>query len=673
VFRKVLIANRGEIACRIMRTAERLGVATVAVYSDADAAAPHVAMATDAVRLGSAAVAESYLLADKVLAAAKATGAYAIHPGYGFLSENAKFAKAVRDAGLIFIGPPTDAIHAMGAKDNAKAIMEKAGVPVVPGYYGEDQSDENLAASAAEIGYPVLLKAAMGGGGKGMRVVTRPEDLAEAAASARREGQSSFGDGRLLVEKYLVKPRHVEVQVFADSHGNAVHLFERDCSLQRRHQKVIEEAPAPGMGDELRARMGAAAVAAARAVGYENAGTVEFLLAADDSFYFMEMNTRLQVEHPVTEMITGLDLVEWQFRVASGEPLPCGQDALAINGHAFEARIYAEDPDAGFLPAPGRIRHLAFPPASANVRIDTGVAAGGEVSSFYDPMIAKLIVWDADREAARRRMADALDAVEVVGPTVNRAFLKFLVEHPDFAKGDVDTGLIDRLNPADFADDAKPDTDALAVAALAVVYERTRAALDTAARRGDRFSPWALTSCWRVNDVAHQDLNFHWADGEAVVAVTPKGDGHDLRIAADGNEATIHMRGEAESDGSVSAVLDGTKRRARVVMTGNDIAVFMGARASRFNLADPALLAGAEDAEAPVFAAPMPGKVVAVNVKAGAEVTAGTTLIVLEAMKMEHAIKAPVDGRVTAVHYGVGDQVDEGRDLIAFEALEQEA
>ena len=672
MFRKVLIANRGEIACRIMRTAERLGVATVAVYSDADASAPHVAMAGEAVRLGPAPAAESYLLTDKVLAAAKATGADAIHPGYGFLSENARFAKAVRDAGLIFIGPPTDAIHAMGAKDNAKAIMEKAGVPVVPGYYGEDQSDENLAASAAEIGYPVLLKAAMGGGGKGMRVVTRPEDLAEAAASARREGQSSFGDGRLLVEKYLVKPRHVEVQVFADAHGNTVHLFERDCSLQRRHQKVIEEAPAPGMGEELRQRMGAAAVAAAKAVGYENAGTVEFLLAADESFYFMEMNTRLQVEHPVTEMITGLDLVEWQFRVAAGEPLPLGQDALAINGHAVEARIYAEDPDNGFLPAPGMIRHLAFPEPSANVRIDTGVAAGGEVSSFYDPMIAKLIVWDDTREAALRRMADALDAVEVVGPTVNRAFLKFLVQQPDFAAGDVDTGLIDRLDAAAYADDTAPDDAALAMASLAIVTERARAARATAARRGDPFSPWASSACWRVNDMAHQDLLFRWGEAEATVAVTPVAGGHEIRIERADGDTTLHADGEGTPDGLVTAVVDGEKRRARVVTAGSEITVFMAAKTSRFGLADPALMASADDAEAPVFAAPMPGTVVAVNVKAGDEVKAGTTLIVLEAMKMEHAIKAPVDGRISAVHYGVGDQVEEGRNLIAFEAAEQD-
>ena len=638
-----------------------------------DADAPHVAQAGEAVRLGPAAAAESYLVADKVLAAVKATGADAIHPGYGFLSENAAFATAVRDAGLIFIGPPTEAIHAMGAKDNAKAIMEKAGVPVVPGYYGDDQTDANLAASAGEIGYPVLLKAAFGGGGKGMRVVERAEDLSEAAASARREGVSSFGDGRLLVEKYLGKPRHVEVQVFADSHGNCVHLFERDCSLQRRHQKVIEEAPAPGIGDELRQHMGAAAVAAARAVGYENAGTVEFLLDASGGFYFMEMNTRLQVEHPVTEMITGLDLVEWQFRVAAGEALPRGQDALAINGHAMEARLYAEDPDNGFLPAPGKVTHLAFPPASAHVRIDTGVVHGGEVSSHYDPMIAKLIVWDEDRESARRRMSDALDAVEVVGPTVNRGFLKYLVEHESFAAGDMDTGLIDRLDPTDYAQDAKPDVNALAAVTLFVVAERARAARDEAARRGDPYSPWALSSCWRVNDVAHQDLRFRWRDAEIVVAVTAVGTTQELRIECDGDVKTLRVEGRVDGAGLVSAVVEGTKQIARVVRNGIEFTVFTGATTNRISLVDPALLAGADDAEAPVFAAPMPGKVVAVNVSTGDNVTAGATLIVLEAMKMEHAIKAPVDGCVTAVHYAVGDQVEEGRDLIAFEPLEQQS
>jgi 3-methylcrotonyl-CoA carboxylase alpha subunit len=672
VFQKILIANRGEIACRVMRTAARMGIATVAVYSDADADAPHVKMAGQSVHIGPSPAAESYLLADKILDAAKLTGAEAIHPGYGFLSENADFAEAVRDAGMIFIGPPTAAIRSMGAKDNAKAIMEAANVPVVPGYYGAEQSVERLAASAEEIGYPVLLKAAMGGGGKGMRVVERLDDLAEAAESARREGESSFGDGRLLIEKYLVKPRHVEVQVFADSLGNAVHLFERDCSLQRRHQKVIEEAPAPGLSDELRARMGASAVAAAQAVGYENAGTVEFLLDSDGGFYFMEMNTRLQVEHPVTEMITGQDLVEWQFRVADGSALPLTQDELTITGHAMEARLYAEDPDAGFLPAPGDIHHLTFPEPSMNVRIDTGVVAGQAVSSHYDPMIAKVIVWDTDRDAACQRMSAVLGAVEVVGPTVNRGFLKFLVDNEDFRAGQLDTGLIDRLDPGSFAMDTTPSKDALVCAGLWMLDQRAVQARAISTRRGDPTTPWSMTDCWRVNDVAHQDLQFRWDDNQSIVSALPQGGGHLFKLRDGNDEVSCQVLGSVDRSGRVQAVIDGRGVSARVVCVNNDLTVFIDHRTYGIQLADPALLAADDDADAPMLAAPMPGKVVSVNVTAGDEVTAGTTLIVLEAMKMEHAIKAPMDGRVTAVHYGVGDQVDEGIDLLAFEEADQD-
>jgi 3-methylcrotonyl-CoA carboxylase alpha subunit len=672
VFKKILIANRGEIACRVMRTAERMGIATVAVYSDADAEAPHVKMAGQSVHIGPSPATESYLLADKILDAAKLTGADAIHPGYGFLSENADFAAAVRAAGLIFVGPSAEAIRSMGAKDNAKAIMEKAGVPVVPGYYGSDQSVDRLAESAKEIGYPVLLKAAMGGGGKGMRVVVKPSDLAEAAESARREGESSFGDGRLLVEKYLAKPRHVEVQIFADSHGNAVHLFERDCSLQRRHQKVIEEAPAPGMSEELRARMGASAVAAAQAVGYENAGTVEFLLDANAGFYFMEMNTRLQVEHPVTEMITGQDLVEWQFKVADGGTLPLAQGELTITGHAMEARLYAEDPDAGFLPAPGDIHHLAFPQPSMNVRIDTGVVAGQSVSSHYDPMIAKVIVWDIDRDGACQRMSSVLSAVEVVGPTVNRGFLKFLVDNADFRAGDVDTGLIDRLDPGSFAMDTAPTRDALVCAGLWLLDQRATQARDISARRGDPTTPWSSTECWRVNDVAHQDLQFSWGDHQVVVSAMPQDDGHAFRLREEDDLIICQVQGNVDASGRVQAVIDGRGVSARVVCIGNALTVFLDHRMFCMLLADPALLAADDDADAPMLAAPMPGKVVAVHVAAGDVVTAGTTLIVLEAMKMEHAIKAPMDGRVMVVHYGVGDQVDEGIDLLAFEEADQD-
>ncbi|HKO09841.1 MAG TPA: biotin carboxylase N-terminal domain-containing protein, partial [Alphaproteobacteria bacterium] len=400
MFTKILIANRGEIACRIIRTARRLGIKTVAVYSEADRHARHVALADTARLIGPAPARESYLKIEAILAAAAATGAEAIHPGYGFLSENAAFAEACEKAGFVFIGPPASAIRAMGSKSEAKRLMEKAGLPVVPGYHGADQGLARLRAAAERIGFPVLIKASAGGGGKGMRVVERAEALPSALASAKREAASAFGDDRVLLEKYLARPRHIEIQLFADAHGNAVHLFERDCSIQRRHQKVIEEAPAPGMTEKRRAQMGAAAVAAAAAIGYRGAGTVEFIVDEDGSFHFMEMNTRLQVEHPVTEMITGQDLVEWQLRVAAGEPLPLGQDDLAISGHAFEARLYAEDPERDFLPATGRLRHLRFPAEGAHVRVDTGVAEGDQVTIHYDPMLAKLIVWDRDREGA---------------------------------------------------------------------------------------------------------------------------------------------------------------------------------------------------------------------------------------------------------------------------------
>ncbi len=531
MIQKLLIANRGEIACRVMRTAARLGIATVAVYSEADAGAPHVSMADEAVGIGPAAAAESYLLAANVLAAATQTGADSVHPGYGFLSENADFAEAVRAAGMMFVGPPSAAIRDMGGKDNAKALMEKAGVPVVPGYYGADQNDATLRKEADKIGYPVLLKAAMGGGGKGMRAVLASAEFDDAVASARREAEAAFGDGRMLVEKLIDRPRHVEVQVFADSHGNCVHLFERDCSLQRRHQKVIEEAPAPGMTDDLRQRMGAAAVAAAKAVGYENAGTIEFLLDHDGGFYFMEMNTRLQVEHPVTELITGQDLVEWQLRVAAGEALPCRQEDLTIRGHAMEARLYAEDPAKGFLPAPGPLDHLIFPADDNHIRIDTGVVQGQDVTAHYDPMIAKVISWGDDRDAARRHLIDALARTEVVGPVVNRRFLMMLAANEDFAAGAPDTGLIDRMAEESLTDTTPPSRDVLSLAALHVLMARADAAVQRARGSGDRGSPWNQTDGWRLNDVAHQDLIFGIDADEVALSAMPSSGGFSLTQA----------------------------------------------------------------------------------------------------------------------------------------------
>ena len=506
MFSKILIANRGEIACRVIRTARRLAIKTVAVYSDADARAQHVLAADEAYLLGPAAAKESYLRGDRILEVARASGAQAIHPGYGFLSENEDFAEACERAGIVFIGPPASAIRAMGSKSAAKQLMQQAGVPLVPGYHGDDQDPALLERESDRIGYPVLIKASAGGGGKGMRIVESKGEFAAALASCKREAASAFGDDRVLVEKYLRRPRHIEIQVFGDRHGNCVYLFERDCSVQRRHQKVLEEAPAPGMTPERRAAMGDAAVAAAKAIGYVGAGTVEFIADQSGTFHFMEMNTRLQVEHPVTEMITGEDLVEWQLRVAWGEPLPKRQEALRIGGHALEARIYAEDPAKGFLPATGRIVHLGLPPASRHVRIDTGVAAGDEISPHYDPMIAKLIVWDRDRPAALARMRAALEAFQVVGLTTNVAFLGRLVTSKAFAAADLDTGLIERSKSELFPPRAPASDEVLALATLAELLRHDREARSHAAASGDPWSPWGACDGWRLNQDNHHNL-----------------------------------------------------------------------------------------------------------------------------------------------------------------------
>ena len=502
----ILIANRGEIACRVIRTAKRLGIRTIAVFSDADREAMHVRLADQAVHIGGAAAKESYLKGDVILDVARQTGAQAIHPGYGFLSENAGFAEACEKAGVIFIGPPASAIRAMGLKDAAKALMEKAGVPVVPGYHGGDQDAEHLARQAGDIGYPVLIKAVAGGGGKGMRRVDEPDAFGKALASAQREAASAFGDDRVLIEKYVTQPRHIEIQVFADSHGEAVYLFERDCSLQRRHQKVVEEAPAPDMPEEMRRRMGEAAVAAAKAIGYRGAGTVEFIADGSkglraDGFYFMEMNTRLQVEHPVTEMITGEDLVEWQIRVASGERLPKAQSELSINGHAIEARIYAEDPARSFFPSTGRLHRLRWPGTGPHVRVDTGVVEGGDVSMFYDPMIAKLIVWDRDRAGAINRMVSALRDTEVVGPKTNIAFLAETVAHPEFRSAHVDTGFIDRHLTDLVPTHLMPPGEVLGLAAIAVRHMQS-----TDARAGDPYSPWDRRDGWALGGNRRENI-----------------------------------------------------------------------------------------------------------------------------------------------------------------------
>ncbi|KAF1853686.1 hypothetical protein Lal_00006936 [Lupinus albus] len=668
MFTKILIANRGEIACRVAATARRLGIATVAVYSDADAQAKHVAACDESVHLGPAPAKESYLCADKIIAAALATGAQAIHPGYGFLSENAGFAQACADAGLVFIGPPASAIDAMGSKSAAKALMEKAAVPLVPGYHGQRQESDFLRAEADRIGYPVLLKASAGGGGKGMRVVERSEDFEAALASCKREAISSFGDDRVLVEKYLTRPRHIEIQVFADGHGNCVYLFERDCSVQRRHQKVLEEAPAPGMSCGRRAAMGEAAVAAARAVGYVGAGTVEFIANQDGSFYFMEMNTRLQVEHPVTEMITGLDLVEWQLRVASGEPLPLKQEQLRIQGHAIEARIYAENPEKGFLPAIGTLTRMRSAPAveftlaapgatqPAAVRIDAGVREGDAISPFYDPMIAKLIVWGADRDAALRNMARALAQYQVVGLATNIGFLQRLIAGQAFATADLDTGLIERHRDSLFPAPAAPTADTLALATAALLQQEQR--------HQDSRDPWAQTSGWRLNTRLQRSLHFEDDSGNSEVLIDYAGDGRQWQLQIGGNTHTLALY--ATHADSVRIALDGRTLQADVAWEGEELHLFDGRNQHSLRLPDPMAHAGHTEAEGGRLTAPMPGKIVALLVDQGASVTQGTPLLIMEAMKMEHTIAAPSAGTVEALRYAVGDQVAEGAQLLDF-------
>jgi 3-methylcrotonyl-CoA carboxylase alpha subunit len=671
MFNKILIANRGEIACRVMATARKMGVKTVAVYSDADAASRHVAAADEAIRLGPAPARDSYLRADLISAAARATNAEAVHPGYGFLSENASFAQMLGEQGIAFIGPPPSAIQAMGSKSEAKRLMADAGVPLTPGYHGERQEPAFLRTQADAIGYPVLIKASAGGGGKGMRVVEASGDFEAALASCQRESAASFGDERVLIEKYVERPRHIEIQVFADTLGNAVYLFERDCSVQRRHQKIIEEAPAPGMTDERRRAMGNAAVAAARAVGYVGAGTVEFIVDPAGKFYFMEMNTRLQVEHPVTEMITGHDLVEWQLRVAAGEPLPLAgpdmQRSLAIRGHSIEARIYAENPDSGFLPSTGRLLHFAQPSAvefggqdsapPAAVRIDAGVREGDNVSPHYDPMIAKLIVWGEDRTHALARMHAALADVHIVGVANNVDFLSRLVENPAFAGAELDTGLIERERSRLFPDGDRIEQvthETLALACARVLADEAR---ESSA------DPWGSAHGWRLNTPYRRTLTMKSADGV-----------HDVDIEYR-REATIFCHAGFEAPLAISTA-QGTALAIRladrtlaadVVRAGDELHVFAAGRHRVLGLVDVIAQSSGGDAAAGKLTAPMPGKVIAVITAAGQRVVKGAALIVMEAMKMEHTIVAPADGQVAQVLYGVGDQVAEGAELVRFE------
>jgi 3-methylcrotonyl-CoA carboxylase alpha subunit len=664
MFNKILIANRGEIACRVIKTARRMGIRTVAVYSEADANARHVRLADEAVLLGPAAARESYLVADKIIEACQRTGAQAVHPGYGFLSENAEFAEALAAAGVTFIGPPASAIRAMGSKSEAKKLMGRAAVPLTPGYHGDDQTPALLHREADGIGYPVLIKAAAGGGGKGMRLVERSGDFPEALASCKREAISSFGDDHVLIEKYITRPRHIEIQVFADTHGNCVYLFERDCSVQRRHQKVLEEAPAPGMTPERRREMGEAAVAAALAVGYVGAGTVEFIANQDGSFYFMEMNTRLQVEHPVTEMISGQDLVEWQLRVAAGLPLPLAQNQLQIRGHALEARIYAEDANKGFLPSTGRLVRLAPPAESLNVRVDTGVEEDDEITPFYDPMIAKLIVWDEHRDAALARMRQALADYRVAGVTTNIDFLSRLVACPAFTGADLDTGLIERQKDFLFPAAQSVPRDALLVATVGELLWEQHAARQAAKTSGDPWSPWHARDGWRMNLSAARLIGFK--DGETLVEAQVRYQGERWAITIHGQTSLAQGR---KLDGDQFAVeFDDRRLMASVVAVDSKRSVFLNGSTYSLLRDDPLHLVEAGGAQGGGLTAPMPGKVVALLAQAGQKVDKGTPLLILEAMKMEHTITAPATGTVKAFCYAAGEQVADGAALVEFEA-----
>jgi 3-methylcrotonyl-CoA carboxylase alpha subunit len=666
MFEKILIANRGEIACRVARTARRLGIRTVAVYSEADARALHVAMCDEAILIGPPHPRESYLRMDRILDAAIKSGAQAVHPGYGFLSENAAFARACGSARVTFIGPPAPAIEAMGSKSAAKTLMEKAGVPLVPGYHGDGQDLGLLRREAERIGYPVLIKASAGGGGKGMRVVLEAAGFADALAGARREAASSFGDDRVLIEKYLTRPRHIEVQVFADNDGGVVHLYERDCSVQRRHQKILEEAPAPGMTSQRRREMGEAAIAAAKAVGYVSAGTVEFIVDEDGRFYFMEMNTRLQVEHPVTEMITGLDLVEWQLRVAGGERLPLSQEQIALSGHAIEARVYAEDPARDFLPAAGMIEHLRQPAASSHVRVDAGVQAGDEVGVHYDPMIAKVIAWDVDRPSALRRLRAALGEFEVTGLITNLSFLSAVTAHPSFSEahrdpGLLDIGLIERHREELFPECVPASDSILAIAALGQLLQVERDATAAAARSADPHSPWNSCHGWRLNQDDFATLVF--LDGDRRVEIIAHYRDAGYLVELPGGPLTV--AGEESPDGRIRADLGGNRVHATVVRRPGEMTVFAAGASHR--LATRTAAAVNDDEYGARLVSPLPGNVVEVMVREGDAVEKGQVLMIIEAMKMEHTIVAPHAGTVRQIYFAAGEQVSEGAQLLEFE------
>jgi len=662
MFEKILIANRGEIACRVIRTAKKLGIATVAVYSDADAQSQHVKLADEAIYIGESPAAQSYLQVDRIIQAAKSTGAQAIHPGYGFLSENDQFALACKDNNIVFIGPPVEAILAMGLKATSKALMEKAGVPLTPGYHGTNQDAAFLKQQADSIGYPVLIKASAGGGGKGMRLVERSEDFLSSLASCKSEARSSFGNEDVLIERYVIQPRHIEVQVFGDTHGNYVHLFERDCSVQRRHQKVLEEAPAPKMPEDKLETMRQAAIDAARAVNYVGAGTVEFIVEQDGTAYFMEMNTRLQVEHPVTEMITGQDLVEWQLRVAFGEPLPKQQHELQIHGHALEARVYAEEPEKGFIPAIGQISYLHYPEQNDAVRVDSGIVEGDEISTYYDPMIAKLIVWGKNREAALTQMHHALGQFHVDGLGNNIAFLDRLVLCDSFKNANLDTGLIQREEA--FLLKPSAEINAELVVSAALIELLTRQAQNPVANN----SVWQQKSFWRLNQQNAHTVQLQRNN----ITLKVRFNTQDQGFVAHYNGQQFAVQGQFIDAHTLALQLNAKQQKLAFSQNENGITLFHNGQTHSFDYIKPDYQQQDEQGAENNLTAPMPGVITQVLVAANARVKKDDVLMTLEAMKIEYSIRAPFDGIVASSYFQAGDQVKAGDELVEFEALTEE-
>jgi 3-methylcrotonyl-CoA carboxylase alpha subunit len=662
MFERVLIANRGEIACRVIRTCRRLGIHTIAVYSEADRDAQHVRLADEAWPIGGPRPADSYLRGDAILEVAKRTGAQAIHPGYGFLSENTGFARACVEAGIVFIGPKPESIDAMGSKAAAKALMEQHAVPLVPGYHGENQEPAHLAEQARRTGFPLMIKAAAGGGGKGMRIVRGEGEFADALASAQREAANAFGDTRVILERYVDHPRHIEFQVFGDTHGNVIHLNERECSSQRRYQKVLEETPSPFLTPARRQAMGEAAVAAAKAVDYVGAGTVEFIVGTDGEFFFMEMNTRLQVEHPVTEETLGLDLVEWQLRVAAGQPLPLKQEQVHAHGHAIEVRLYAEDPEQAFLPGSGRLLRLRLPRPSRHVRIDGGVVEGDTVTIFYDPMIAKLIVWDVDRPQALERLREALARCEIVGPKSNIAFLERLARHPSVVEGRIDTGYLDRHLDEFLEGEAAPADRVLFAAATAALLQEERS---VAVHAADPHSPWASADAWRIGHAGKRVVALSLHDQRYEVAA--HGHGGDYRL--EHGEAACEVRGARLEPDALSARFDGEAQRLGALVDDSRVLLHDATgRRHRFVRAPAFAWASTESAGGNQIVAPMPGRIVLVKTQPGDSVEEGQELLVMEAMKMELALKAPRAGTVESVSATQGEFVEADAVLVRFQA-----